>query len=532
MAPRIPFRFEQHEPQTGIAQKWTISRVERALDSLERGEFVEAALLAEAMGRDDRIEACWTTRYQALLGLPFEMLPNEDGDARRNKAVAKDLGRTWFRSYPEDVETEALYWRVFLGFAVGQVYYETDEGWVPRVEIWHPQHLVWNATRKGFDAVTTTGVVPVEHGKGWIVFGGAAKRPWMRAAVRSLSVPWLSRHFAYRDWNTYNERHGKPIVKVKFPANAGGVDVGSEAPGAWYAKVQQLGSKSVAYLPQGVGEKGEGFDLDLLESKARSEEAFAKLISHCDTSIAIRLLGQNLTTEVQGGSRAAATVHDRVRLDYLAADAEGEATDLHTGVAEPWALRKHGSADLGPWPTRNADPPEDQKARAEAGEGLGKALKSFGDAGYDVENAEDLAEEYGFEIKKREAPEPPAGAAATPANNQDDEDAEPARAARARPRVLAQGQRSERPGEGYLEGQGYVDALVEHSSRQADEALQPDLIALAREVAAADGYDDMRSRLRALYAEMSPEDLTVLVESAHKMAELAGRTSVNQDASA
>jgi phage gp29-like protein len=535
--PRAPIRLDHSEPQAGLVSRWTIGKVERALDRLEQGEFLDAALLAEAMGRDDRITSCWTTLYQTVLGLPFEMQPSADGDQRKAKAVAKDFGGKWFDCFPEDVETEVLFWRVFLGFCVCQVVVDTKADWRHRLEVWNPQYLSYDSTTRQLVANTTTGQVPVVHGDGqWVVFGGRARRPWRQGAIRSLAVPWLVRQFAWRDWARYSERHGSPILKIMFPASSGGQAVGGGVSGSneneWYARVQSLGRNAFAYLPQGVGAEGENFDLQLLESKANTHEGFEKLIVRADTSIAVRLLGQNLTTEVQGGSYAAATAHGRVFQGYLAGIVEGEATDARSGVCQPWAQRVYGSVDLGPWPRRCADPPEDKAARAKAGEALGKALSSFDTAGFEVENAEELAEQYGFELKKREPSElglPARIPGAPPAN--DDQEAEDVAAAARRPgRVLAKAAPKD---EDENDDQEYADRLATSMQRHGARTLAPTIASMLAAVAKAESYDEAREEIFKRYGKLkSPTELAELTEAALVMSQLGGHVGVNEDTEA
>ena len=128
-----------------------------------------------------------------------------------------------------------------------------------------------------------------------------------------------------------------------------------------------------------------GFSLKLLEATAKTWETFAAQIAACDNAAAITLLGQNLTTEVTGGSRAAASVHEDVALVKVRFDEETTSTCVHDQALSWWALYNFGDAALAPWPRWATDPSEDLKEAASVIQMLGQGIAQLQQAGIRVD---------------------------------------------------------------------------------------------------------------------------------------------------
>src|SRR4051812_32113806 len=82
----------------------SVSQVKGAIRSLELGIFDAGSQVIDAMGRDDRISGCMSTRAGALPSLPLSFEPR--GDGRQKKAVAKDVEENFDRMFPDHALTE------------------------------------------------------------------------------------------------------------------------------------------------------------------------------------------------------------------------------------------------------------------------------------------------------------------------------------------------------------------------------------------------------------------------------------------
>jgi phage gp29-like protein len=348
--------------------EWTPSRVRAALREHERGDFRSSSLLAEAMERNPRIMGALQTRTLGLQGLPFCVEPAE-ADKRRAARVARDLESAWWKIAPEDVLCELHRWAVLLGVAFAEVVWETRDGrWVPMLHVVHPYHVRWDDLQECFVAQTDSGEVPITPGDGWFVLSYSRTRSWMRGVVRCLGMDDTLRTYAVRDWARWCEKHGLPITGLVVPSQSLDAEKSTAE-----TNLAALGNESTILLPQDA--EGRGYDAKYIEPKTVSWEGFKSQIERISGDIAVAINGQVGTTDTKGGgSFAAAKVHERVRADYLEADAGLFGTATHEQLNAPWALYNYGSADLAPWCFWDATPPEDAKQTAETLKTAGEAL--------------------------------------------------------------------------------------------------------------------------------------------------------------
>lgn len=487
-----------------------VNLVKRALSELESGVFNAASQLVDAMGRDDRLEAVVQQRIEALGGIPFSMRPADDKNPRAAE-VAEEAKAQWESFAPSPARTELLTWALYLGVGLGQnVWTQQDGKWVPTLKVWHPRYVRFDWDSRTVKVVTADfGEVTITPGDGqWVLLTPYGfERGWMKGLVRSVAIPWLIRQFALRDWARYSEVHGQPIKKAIVPKGAKDADKERFA-----QQVALLASQSVIRLEQQqAGTNQEKFDIELVEALGRSDEGFDRLIARCDTALAIRVLGQNLTTEVKGGSFAAASVHEKIYQRKLAFDAQELSGCLREQQLKPWARFNYGDAELAPWPTYDTEPPEDLAKRAASYKALGEGLRALQDANVPVDVVAE-AERFGVQMTASEA---------TPAPKP--KDAEPS-ALRAAMALLA---RSTPTGE--TRGQAYADALASTARNRAAEVLAPDVDALLSVVESAESYEDLQARLLALYEGMSPEALALLTEKTLLLAQLAGMNAIRED---
>jgi len=352
---------------------WTewdsVDRVKAALLSLEQGQFLPAAQLVDAMGRDDRISGVLNTRVNGMLGLPVDVA---DDKAEKVTRALKD-GRS--KMFPKAQARRLLRSGIMLGVGLAEnIWTRTETSWTPRLKVWHPQFVQWRWDTRSFWVSTMEGFTEITPGDGhWVMYTPYGDQlGWLDGMVRSLSVPWLIRQWARRDWARYSEVHGLPIRVGIVPNRAK-----AEDKDRFIEELAQIGSESVIRTPAGPKDDGTTFDVKLLEASSQSWEGFQALLHVTSTDIAVALLGQNLTTEVKEGSRAAAQVHENVRQDVLEADATTIDDCFHEQTVQPWALYNFGDKEAAPVATYHTDPPENLASRATAMQTLGNALSGF-----------------------------------------------------------------------------------------------------------------------------------------------------------
>lgn len=496
------------EPTTRTLVDWTPERLRRAEHLANGGALTLAADVCEWVAGDDRVVAVLGARVKGLLGRPVAFEPGR-GRKRGSAVRALEAEEDWWHALPEAELARLLGWGILLGVGVGALTWGERRGrMVPRLEVWSPRHL-------RFDAVSRAWRVAVEDGQGragerevdpesrrWVLYTPTgASRPWTGGAWRALGLWCLLKRYAQQDWARYSERQGAGVIVGTVPEGAPREDRERLA-----EDLAGLGRDTAIALPA-------GFDVKLVESIARTWDTFKAQIDAADTAVAILLAGQNLTTEVQGGSLAAAQVHARVGLQLIRGDAETLATTLHDQVLAPWAELNFGASDAAPWPEWDVEPPEDAKAHADIFVSLGTALAQMQAAGVQVD-VEALAERFNLPLSSA-ATTPPAADPVEPAD-----DATPAVAR------LASGD-SPATARGFFAGQRYTDAVADGFRDRVAEG-GADLARMLEVVSVADSPQALR-RLVAALAEGSSDETEELAERTFILAELAGRTAVLED---
>ncbi|MGZ3423129.1 MAG: phage portal protein family protein [Polyangiales bacterium] len=379
--------FRVYTPLPTVAWKndWTKQEVDDALQSHELGQFMQSAVLADAMTRDDAFDAVLSTRVLGLLGLPRNVEPSLETDPRKARKIARLVDEKFDQIFPRSTLAELLKWGIVLGFALAQIVWRpSDDGleWLPELQVWHPSFVYYRFDLRRFVVLTSEGPVVVEPGTGqWLLYTPfGSDRAWMSGAIRSVAIPWLARSFAWRDWQRWCELYSLGVRKAIAPAGAD-----EEDKDRFFGEVASLGSETTVLLTESP--TGEKYDVDLLWPNATgSADGFERLMNKCEARIAIRLLGQNLTTEVRSGSLAAARVHENVKLDIIQADDRTLSEDLRAQVLRPYCRFNFPGGDvLAPRIGRKTAPTEDRKNEADTLSGAASALAALITAGVPVD---------------------------------------------------------------------------------------------------------------------------------------------------
>ena len=563
MSKRAP-KFEALSTSHVEWSAWSVAQVLATLDEHDQGVFQNSSLLIKAMMRDERIRADVSTRANALAGKSGLAFSVESADARYGKRgrskqdkLAAQVHEWWHRGVPETVQRRILRTAIMHGVAYGPINWVVSDGqWEPRLECWDNESLWFDSAREVYVTQTKQGPVDVVPGTGeWFLYTPDGDESWFGGAVRALGLLFMMRRFKWRDWARFCERHGMPLIVIKEPQV---FDQESDARAAFYTGIRNMGSTGVVRLP------GDGWDVTLQELKAGSYEAFSSFLDKASTAISITLLGQNLSTEVQGGSYAAAQAHLRVRQDYLDADAETFSTALRDQLIQPWGRFnvKGWNRDLAPWPTWDCGLPEDRKIKAETFDKASVALVTLRAAGVPVDLLS-YAESFGIPLKEgaedfeeTEAPEPEekqpgqaqpeegedsedggdASGAPDEADGSEDEedDGSPVEARKASAasalQPLAKAGDSKGSTPGVRAGQGYADRVTESLANVLRRKMAPHMREMLRIVEDAETPEEAQRMIAAHYADqMSPTATAEMVANAMQMVGIGGVAAVLKD---
>lgn len=519
--------------------------VRRTLVDLEWGRFQYAALLGDAMGRDDRIQTCFASRTNALTGLPFEFKPaNQTTKARK---LAEDATLKWPKMVDPQTLAQILNSGIMYGIGLAEkIWTIKGSDWTPRLRFWHASFIYWRWDTRSYWLITQDGQleVPPNGGGRFVVYCPFGyNRGWMQGRIRSLPLPWLIRSFGRRDWARQSEVMGQTIKKAIVPQTAD-LKIRQE----FAARVRGLGASGVLECPD-LGEGKGKFDLELVEANALTWQGFDKLIDHAETAMSTVLLGQNLTTQVKGsaGGKAAIQGHENVRQDYVQHDAMTLSASIREGLIEDWTRfhEKGGDPELSPIPFWHVEPPEDTTQKATALQGAANAAQTFISIGMPVD-LEAYAEEFGVPLLPEDQRPPPNEWIVIPGEEDDededddtppppkkkakkgeddDEDEEPP----AKPKKKATGHTA-LTHRGFMGGpkmaQSYADAVAAKAQKRASAAMHRRLDLLISVVKASKSAVELREHLEQAFDHPKEDDLADLLEKAQMLAELAGRAGV------
>jgi hypothetical protein len=526
-------RKSHQQPSIRSSRTWTprmLRTVERVSDG---GRMEMLGDLCDQLLADERIRKAFETVVGGLLSLDLTFEASGDGRRRGRAVKALEADEDWYAAFPESELQQFLTMGRLAGVSWGQLRWTAHlKRIVPVLEPWDLRHFRYDWQQRQWYAILDGGVeTPIKAGDGqWICYMPyGSYRPWAYGLWRGLAPWWLLKKYAISDWG----RTGAVGASyVATPRENAEIETGQkqrkELADDMYSLSQDGG---VLVLPN-------GFELKVVEAMANTSRTYGNQISSANTAIDIAIQGQNLTSEVEGGSRAAATVHAKVETRIIRNVGSTSATCLHDQALIWWASFNFGDASIAPWPIWDTEPPEDTKAEAEGQLAFGSAMKSVQDAGFEVLNAAEIAEKHGLKIKKAEPKEEPVPDPKDPKQNDDGEDEDhddpppaPSKKPKAERGAFAAALASGTPvksAPGFVAGQLHADAIVDGAKPAVIAALKPIHEAIGEAIGAAADFEDLRARLLAIGIE--PEALNEVMYRAMALAELTGRYAVTADA--
>jgi phage gp29-like protein len=388
-------------PIVTIATKWSVDQVRGALAANLIGNFYAPAMLCDEILGDDRVQATMGSRVAGLLGRETIFEPANDSRAAKESMRAfeecwPDLGgygcQGWMQAYG-----------VMMGWSSAQIVWDTTGPvWRPSLRPWHPIYTYYHWTLRRYIALSQDGQIAIEPGNGkWVLHAPWGDyRAWVFGALRAVAQPWLGRHYAYRDWMRYSEKHGLPIMKASAPASADPVQRS-----AFEAALLNMASETTVLLNKGLEGQGSDYDLDLLEATDTAWESFPGLIDRSDMSIVLAILFQNLSTEVKGGSFNATTAHMDIRQQGIERDDIAWTTTARQ-ITRPFAFFNFGDPDLAPKVRRDVQSAAVHKDNAALAALLGQCLTSLRTAGIRLKKPRAFVKTFDLDIGPYEHVDP------------------------------------------------------------------------------------------------------------------------------
>ena len=540
----------------GTQNVWeSYEEIAAALDQLTTaGNYYASSLLTQALFSDDRVSACLSTRTNAIFGLPIDFKypgqdePEDDSDEQELelKAHIRDsVQANWEDILPGAAGREMTRWGIMENLGVGQLIwnwvkgdddFDPDGVLLPSLQVWNTQFCYYRWDTRSFWITNLSGTAEMHPGDGtWVLFSPFGhNHGWLYGLINSIAWLYMDRIFLKRNWARANEKWSLGVMKGFVPADADAPDKQN-----FTDAIQNMPHEAAVLLP--VTKSGNKFDLEMVKTDgATGWETFMQSKRSIDVDIAIDFLGQNLSTEISGGSggsggsKAAAKVHNDIREDILKADVEILQTTLRKQVLLPMVEKNWGHLilamggriqDFVPEVTWLIEPPEDKQSDAAALTALSTALPVLNAAGadvsallerFDIPMIDTGTGETGWGPEQQAKmledlappkPEPPDGGGGGKPSG------------KTKSATL-----SREHLEGYkLKGQLAIDALTRGLTKELTKQLEPTVDKLQKIVEGSDSYSERRKKIIELYRGWDPKDVRAILQRAMIAANLIGR---------
>lgn len=365
------------EPQYRSIGAWSPARVETAKKLADLGNFEYAAELAEKIFGDDRA----LSPLQALAGIAgldvtFETEATKAGE---EDPQVEALERDWWHLLTEETQGEILRWASVLGFCWVQIKgWELDEEsgrLLPKLDVWHQKNFRWDDRQRTWKVKRESGHWDdIEAGNGqWLLFTPyGRKRPHAKAPWYSLGMLWLGTQYAKLGLFEFNDTHAQPL-RIAHQQPTSGDGLGSLPSDE---DVQELTDRIAAIVRGGTLALPLGYKLDLLQASGNADSFFRLIDDVWPKAVSIALTGNNLTTQIDGGSFAASQTAAGVSLDRRRTFARCLETTAREQLLVWWSEFNFGNR-LAPWPHYQVAPPPNLQEEAARLSSLGAAVQAL-----------------------------------------------------------------------------------------------------------------------------------------------------------
>lgn len=322
------------------AQGLTPGRLTSILREAENGDPLTYFELAEEMEeKDPRYLTVLNTRKNQVSQLDISVEPASDAktDLRNAELVERFLDRDELQPELFDMLDA-----IGKGISVTEIIWDTSRTpWLPkRLEWVDPRFIEFDRTDGRTPLLKGEGLAqPLAPGK-FIVHHAKVKSglPIRGGLARAVSWWYLFRNYSVKDWLTFMEVYGQPLRVGKYDK-----DATDDEKDVLLRALTQIGSDAAAMIPANMV-----IDFVKAEGASASNDAYQKFNDYIDKLITLLVLGQNLTTDVQSGSLAAANVHDGVKDDIESADATQLAATLNRDLVRPLIDLNYGPQEWYP----------------------------------------------------------------------------------------------------------------------------------------------------------------------------------------
>jgi phage gp29-like protein len=378
---------------------WDESSVSTAIENQLKGDFSGTSRLARTMMQDETYSAAIEKRVNSLIRteLLFEDASKKsssiDEDASVRKIIAESISELWFKTVPESVIKKLLESYLNVGIGLGFIEWNLVDGvWAPSIIVYDTDNLKWDTSKCQLYYQGESKTEFIEPGNGnWIVVSD-----WQYGHVAgkasTLGKLWIKKAFTEKDWMEANQAHINNITIISD--NPDGTYQEQTDIDEFVEEIQDQKVNRVIYCPAGKS-------IEFKDSIAGFQpQTYSEFIDRTDRKIQVSILGNNLSSEIQGGSYAASQVHYGVELNTVKSDAQILSTVFYDSVLKYLVYLNFGPTllEYTPWLKWSLDEPEDLTSKINT---LMQVKEFVGDK-FEIINLQELLEPFGVKIKEKE----------------------------------------------------------------------------------------------------------------------------------
>jgi phage gp29-like protein len=263
--------------------------------------------------RDPQVASVLQTRIMAVTGREWEIVPPDDVPAD-DKAIEKFLRKTLFGTNFDQARQEMMR-AIVYGFYPAEILWKPSGGnWVIDCIIpKHPRRFCFTPDRK-MRLLTPYNLVEGEalpDRKFVLMTYGSQDNPYGCGLGQVLWWPvWFKKH-GIKFWMVYLEKFGMPTVKGAYPSGSS-----LEQQQKLLAAIDAFQTDTGVIVPDTM-------QIELIEASRTGNAGYQGLCDYMDKAISKAVVGQTLTSDVQGkGSYAAAKTHNEIRIEVVKSDAD------------------------------------------------------------------------------------------------------------------------------------------------------------------------------------------------------------------
>ncbi len=284
-----------------------------------QGQLGLMSRLYETMYQSAALYAVIQQRCKGVSSIPISITPS--GKSSKHTKLYTMISDNMTTIYPSHIIESMTIDPIMMGLWIYQLSWSLSKEHkllIPEVSSWTPHHTRIDMASGEYEVYTQTredGETLIDSdGSGWILCQPWGRTDGYKRGLIAAAADITTRHsYTQRDMQVFCEKNGNPIIIAQIPQEYYESDKES-----YVQALSNLASASV--VPIMTSSSGASMDVSYLQPQGTGWEAMVSNLDRCERELALLVLGQNLSTQVDGGSRAAAEVHDGIRHLYSESD--------------------------------------------------------------------------------------------------------------------------------------------------------------------------------------------------------------------